>query len=92
MKISFVAQIKVARLSSKEKALVHDRGRNFDLIISKLDKNVGFIMIQIEFIDELCGANRSGNTFLQIKYYNPLYRSRNFVPIISKFGTKVGLV
>ena len=53
------------RLSSKEKALVHDRGRNFDPILIKLGTNVGIIRIQIRFIDELCGTNRSGNTFLQ---------------------------
>ena len=57
----------MTRLSSKEKALVHDRGRNFDPIIPKLGINVGFIKIQIEFVDELCGANRSDNTFLQRK-------------------------
>ena len=73
VKISFVAQIEVASLSSKEKALVPDRGRNFELIILKLGINVVFfIKIQIEFIDELCGANRSGNTFLQKILYNPL--------------------
>ena len=75
MKIRYVAQIEVAILSSfKEKSQMHDRGHNFDPFILKLGLNLGFMKIQIEFEDELCGAHRSGNTFLQIKYYNPLYK------------------
>ena len=70
MKICFGAQIQVTILSYKEKALVHDKGRNFDFIITKFGTHVG--LTQIKFVDELCGANRSGNTFLQRKYYNPL--------------------
>ena len=31
----YVAQTEVARLFSKEKALVHDRERNFDFIVTK---------------------------------------------------------
>ena len=49
--LSYVASIEVKILSSKEKALVRDRGRNFDLIILKLGINVDFINIQINFVD-----------------------------------------
>ena len=85
--------IEVAKLSCKEKALVHDRCRNFDSIATKLGTHVGLIRIQIEFINELCGANRSSNTFLQRKYYTIiLSRSRNFDPIIGKLGMKIGIV
>ena len=62
-----MAQIGVAILTSIEKALIHDKGRNFDPIDTKLGKNVGFIKIKFEYVDELCGANRSGYTFLQKK-------------------------
>ena len=48
-----MAPIGVIILSSKEKALVHDRGRNFDLITTKLYKLVELIKIQIKFVDEL---------------------------------------
>ena len=72
MKISYVAQTEMAILSSKEKALVHDRGRNFDSIVSKLGMNVGNIKIQIKFVDELCGTNRRGRTFLQRKPFETL--------------------
>ena len=72
MKISYVAQIEVAILSSKEKALVQDRGRNFNFIVTKFGIHVGFIKIQIEFVDVLCETNRSGNSCLQRKYCNPL--------------------
>ena len=41
---------------------VHDRGCNVDPIIVKLGINIGVIRIQIEFVDELCGANRSVKT------------------------------
>ena len=68
----FVAQIEVTRLSSKEKALVHDRGSNFNFIVTKFGTNVVIIRIQIKFVDELCGVNGSGNIVLQRKYYNPL--------------------
>ena len=67
----FVAQIEVTRLSSKEKTLVHDRGRNFDCT-TKFGTNVVIIKIQMKFEDELCGVNGNGNTVLQRKYYNPL--------------------
>ena len=52
VKINFVAQIEVARLSFKGKALVHDRGRNFDFIVAKFGVYIGFIKKQIEFVDE----------------------------------------
>ena len=81
MKISYGAQIEVAILSYKEKDLVHDLGRNFDPIILKLGTNVGFIKIQIKFVDKLCGVNKIGNTFLQRKTIK-LSRSRNFAPIV----------
>ena len=57
----------VIMLSSKEKALVHYRGRNFDTIAIKLDTLVDLVEIQIGFVDELCDTNRRGRTFLQGK-------------------------
>ena len=72
MKISYVVQIEVAIFSYREKSRIHVRGRNFDPIIPKLGTNIGLIKIQIEFIDELCGVNKSANTFHQRKYYNSL--------------------
>ena len=72
---------------------IHDRGRCFDPIDTKHGLNVGFIMIHIEFVDKLCGVNRSGNTLLQKKYYNHYTnKGRNFDPIVYKLGTAVGLV
>ena len=49
-----MTQIEVTRLSSKEKALVQDKGRNFDPIIIKLVQiqYIGIIKIQIKYIDE----------------------------------------
>ena len=86
-----MALIEVKRVAcNKEKALVHDRGYNFDSIATKLGTQVGLIRIQIEFVNELCGANRSGNTFLQRKHLI-LSRIRNFDPIVSKHCTKVCL-
>ena len=70
-----MAQTKVAILSFKEKALVHDRGRNFDSIVSKLGINVGNIKIQVKLIDELCATNRGGRTFLERKSFETLKRS-----------------
>ena len=67
-----MAQTEVAILSSKEKALVHDRGRNFDSIVSKLGINVGNIKIQVKFEDELCGTNRKGRTSIQRKTFETL--------------------
>ena len=67
-----MASIGVTILSFKEKALIHERGLNFYPIDTKLDTYVSFIKIQIKFVDELFGAIRSGNTFLQRKYNNPL--------------------
>ena len=64
MKINFAAQIEVARLSYTEKALVHDKRHNTDSIVTKFVIHVGFIRIQIEYVDDLCGANRSDNTLL----------------------------
>ena len=58
-----MTQKEVPGLSSKEKALVLDRGRNFDLIATKHGTHVGLIKIQVMFIDELCGANWSCRTF-----------------------------
>ena len=92
VKNSYVAQTEVAILSYKEKAWMHDQGRNFDPIIFKLGINVGFIKTHIEFVNELCGVNRSSNTFLQIINSIILSRSRNFSPIVSKLGINVGLV
>ena len=40
-----MTQIEVTILSYEEKVLVHDRGRNFNLIIIKLGINVGVIKI-----------------------------------------------
>ena len=42
-----MALIGVIVLSFKEKALVHDRDRNFDPIDNKLGINIGFIEIQM---------------------------------------------
>ena len=67
-----MAQTEVAILSSKEKALVHDRGRNFDSIVSKLGINVGNIKIQVKFVDELCGTYKRGRTFIQRKSFETL--------------------
>ena len=85
LKISYVAQTK------KGKVLVHDRGRNFDSIVSKLGINIGNIKIQVMFVGELCGTNSRGRTFLE---RNTLKHSkvRNFNPIVFKLGTKIGLV
>ena len=57
-----------------EKACIHDRGRNFDPLIFKLNTHEELIQIQNEFVDELREANRSG-TILKNKNYNPLKRS-----------------
>ena len=84
--------IGVIILPSKEKDLVHNRGCNFDLITTKLYTLVQLIKIQIEFVDELYSTNREGRTFLQRKTFETLYRGRNIDPIVSKLGTKVGLV
>ena len=78
--------IEVARLSSKEKALVHDRGRNFDPIVTKLGTNEGVSKIQVEFVDELCGANKK--PILSLKDGT----GRNFDPIVFKHGTEVCLI
>ena len=45
-----MAQTEVAILSYKERALVHDEGRNFYSIICKLGTNVPFLKIQIGFV------------------------------------------
>ena len=66
--MSYVASIGVARLSSKEKTLIHDRGRNFDPIVTKLGTNGGLIKIQTEFVNELCGAK--GGARLSFKKTN----------------------
>ena len=58
MKISYVAQIRAAGLSSKEKSVRHSKGRNLDPIIFKIGTHVGLIKLQIKFENELCGANR----------------------------------
>ena len=47
------------------KASIHVRGRNFDPTITQLGTHIGPIMIQNDFTDELCEANRSSRTFLQ---------------------------
>ena len=70
VKIRYVVQIEEVRLSLKEKALVLDRDRNFDSIVIKLGTHVGLIKIQIYFVDELCGANRSCRTFLRRKIFD----------------------
>ena len=46
-----MTQIGVAILTSIEKALIHDKDRNFDPIDTKLITNVGFIYIQIDFVN-----------------------------------------
>ena len=58
----------VTRLSSKERALIYDRGRNFDPTDTKLGTQGGLITIQIEFVGE-----PYGRTFLQRKIYSPLF-------------------
>ena len=58
----------MAGLSSKEEGLVHDI--EFLILMTNITKHgthVGLISLQIEFVNELCGANRSGRTFLQRK-------------------------
>ena len=65
MKIIYTAQIGTAGLSSKEKSCRHSIGRNFDQIVLKIVIRVGIIKPQIEFENELCGANRRGRTFLK---------------------------
>ena len=50
--MSYMTAIRGLELSSKEKAMVHDRGRNFDLNFTKLGTHVGLIKIKIGFIDE----------------------------------------
>ena len=64
MKISYVALIGTASLSSKEKSCQHSRGRNFDPIVFKIGTNVSLIKPQIKSENELSGANRKGRTFL----------------------------
>ena len=55
----------MAILSYKEKARIHDGGRNCDPIIPKLgtyrSRN-----IQIEFVDELCGAKLNVRKIINI--------------------------
>ena len=65
VKIGYVAQIEAAGLSSKEKSVWHSIGRNFDPIDFKLVAHTGLIKSQIKFVNELCGANRRGKTFLE---------------------------
>ena len=63
--MSYVKPIEKAELSSKEKALKRSRGRNFGMIVTKLGSHVDLIKLQIEFGDELCGANGRGRTYLE---------------------------
>ena len=52
--------IGAARLFLKEKSGQQSKSRNIDPIITKLGTHIGLIKLQIEFGDELCGANRRG--------------------------------
>ena len=58
-------------LFSKQKALVLDRGRNSDPIVTKFGTRVGIMKIQIMFVDELCGAKKGCRTFLHRKSFYP---------------------
>ena len=78
--MGFVALLEGARLSYKEKSLKRSRGRNFDLIILKLDAHVCLIKIQNGFVGKPFENNMSGRTFLQSKTRGP-----NFDPIISPY-------
>ena len=55
----------MAGLSSNEKALVLDRGRHFDPIVTKLGTYLGIIKIQIEFVDELYYIDQTTGYFLK---------------------------
>ena len=58
VKIGYVTPIQAPGLSFKEKPLIHDRGRNFYLIVTKFGTQVGLVKIQVEFEDELCRSYR----------------------------------
>ena len=67
------------------------RGRNFNLIGTKLCTHIGLIKIQLNCVNKSCGVNRKGRTFFKEKPLIPS-RDRNFDQIITKLGSKVGLV
>ena len=69
-------------LSSKEKAMKHSRGRNFNSIASNLGTKEGLVCIIIEVIYELCESNKSSMTFLpnifsqEVYFYQTWYTGR----------------
>ena len=58
--------IGAAGLSSKEKSGRHDRGRNFDPIVTKISPHVALIKLKIKLKNELCEVYKKGRTFLEI--------------------------
>ena len=62
--MSYLITIEVAVFSSKKKAEILSRDRNFNPIAIKLGLHVGLIKIQFEFLNLPCGANRRERTSL----------------------------
>ena len=53
---------------------------------------MAIIKIQVKFVDELCGVNIGAEILSSKENTITLSRSRNFDPIVSKLGRKVGLL